>query len=327
VLGETISGVVAMRFFRFRLKSLFIVFTILAVYLGIETIRVTKQRKALAIVQKLGGQLFYDYQIDPQNDYRRIQGTISPRGPAWLRAIVGDDYFRTAIELDLIRVSAGDEELGKLSSLLPGIRLLRLDRAVVTDEGLRSLESFNQLEFLSLNNTGVTDAGLRSIAKCTNLRHLELRAAPVSDEGLGNLENLTRLESLTLDLTAVTDAGMVYIAKHTNLRNLQLTRTQVTDEGLKSLSALQNLEMLGLAHTAVTDEGLDAVLVASQQSLHWVNLQNTQVGDECVPHLMALRSLDFINVKGTNVSDYGLADIRGRFPKCVCWPSSGLVPI
>ena len=86
-----------MRFFRFRLKTLFIVFTAIAVYLGIETSQAAKQRKALAIVQKLGGRLLYDYEIDPQNDYRRVQGPASPGGPTWLRHL----WARTILERQL----------------------------------------------------------------------------------------------------------------------------------------------------------------------------------------------------------------------------------
>lgn len=318
-----------MRFFRFKLKSLFIVFAAIAVCLGIETSQAVKQRKALAIVQKLGGQLLYDYEIDSKNDYRRIQGIVSLRGPAWLRAVVGDDYFRTAIVVNLTKAPVGDDDLGDLAALLPYIRSLRLDRSRVTDKGLQNLETFTRLESLTLNFSGVTDAGLESIAKCTKLRHLELQGTQISDEGIGKLEDLARLEVLCLDFTAVTDAGMVCIAKHANLRDLMLTRTSITDEGLKCLSALRKLEKLGLMDTAISDEGFDAVLVDSQPTLHWLNIMNTQVSDECVPQIVALQSLDFINAKGTSLTDYGLADIRGRFPKCRCMngPSSGLVPI
>ncbi|MEK6238885.1 MAG: hypothetical protein N2C14_29570, partial [Planctomycetales bacterium] len=45
-----------------------------------------KERAAVAALVKLGGTVYYDYQLDPPLD---------PPGPAWLRSLLGDDWSAT----------------------------------------------------------------------------------------------------------------------------------------------------------------------------------------------------------------------------------------
>ncbi len=248
-----------MRFFRFRLKWLLLFVTVFAIYLGYETNQAIKQRKAFAIIQKVGGKLFYDYEVDPQDDYRHIQqGTVSPRGPSWLRNLVGDDYFRTAVVIELSRSSAGDAELGELSNLLPDVAQVWLRSTHVSDEGMSHLKNFSRLEALSLDMTSITDVGLSSVAKCTHLRDLQLTHTQVTDSGLKQLCVLRKLEKLGLSRTVVTDEGLIPIleALHNSLRWLNVQNTNVSDECVPYLVALPRLDFINVKESNMTEFGV-----------------------------------------------------------------------
>src|SRR6267143_506127 len=47
--------------------------------------RVASQRAAVRAIEDLGGDITYDFELE---------GKSEPPGPGWLRAWIGDDYFR-----------------------------------------------------------------------------------------------------------------------------------------------------------------------------------------------------------------------------------------
>jgi len=72
------------RYLTFSLRFLFVLTTALAVWLGVIVNRAREQREAVKAIEALGGTVQYDWAIR----------TVEPVGPAWLRRIVGDDYFQ-----------------------------------------------------------------------------------------------------------------------------------------------------------------------------------------------------------------------------------------
>ena len=84
------------RYLSFSLRTLFILLTASAVWLGIVVNRAREQREAVKAIEALGGTVFYDWQQQYlPNGYKIVARDGTPVGPAWLRKIIGDDFFQT----------------------------------------------------------------------------------------------------------------------------------------------------------------------------------------------------------------------------------------
>ena len=76
-------------------------------WLETEMKQARKQRAAVDWIEKAGGSVFYDYQPDPSGDIPAAK----PPGPAWLRKLLGDDYFADVTSV---------ESCGAKTSATPG---------------------------------------------------------------------------------------------------------------------------------------------------------------------------------------------------------------
>lgn len=230
---------------QFRLRTALLLITLLALPLAWYATGL-RQRRAVAEIRRLGGSVLYDYQceLDVPNP--------QPRGPAWLRKIVGDEYFVRVVDVDL-------------------------DDTKVTDAGLERLRAFRHLRELSLRRTRITDRGLHTLAQFDHLRGLQLTGTAVTDKGVEELSRLANLQWLCLGDTAVTDRALPHLSKLRNLEGLELSRTDLTDAAWRHLRALKNLRWLSLRGTRVTAAGLDEL--AALPNLRVVHLENTEVDD------------------------------------------------
>jgi hypothetical protein len=237
--------------FQFSIRSLLVLVVAAALpcsWLAVEMKKARKEWVIVRAIDKEGGNVdFGDEHL----------GGVQPPGPAWLRGLLGLDFFRhvTGVDFATDHVTVTDAGLEDFKRL-PQLRFLQLDDTHVTDAGLEHLKGLNQLEVLRLNRTHVTDAGLENLKGLTKLGGLYLAGTKVTDAGLVNLKGLTRLEFLDLFDAQVTDAGLSHLAGLTQLQALGLGNTKVTDAGLETLKGLSQLRELHLEGTKVTDEGV-----------------------------------------------------------------------
>jgi hypothetical protein len=206
------------RWYQFNLRSLFVVMTLACVgmsWLGIKIQQARRQKEAVEEIKKLGGGVFYDYQV-------RVSGVeMAKLKPKWLRSLLGDDFFTNVV---IVWLATNQQ---------------------VTDAGLEQLKGLTTLTSLSLDGTKVTDAGLEQLKGLTTLTSLSLDGTMVTDAGLEHLKGLTQLQDLSLDSTKVTDAGLEHLKGLTQLQTLSLFNTQVTDKGVKKLQqVLPNCQIL-----------------------------------------------------------------------------------
>ena len=96
------------RFIQFRLRTLLILTTIIAILLGWWSHKARQQREAVAAVQAARGRIQYDFQN------RKLKEP--PRWPKWLVSGIGVDYFANVHGVDLVFnrqiTDAGLENLG-----------------------------------------------------------------------------------------------------------------------------------------------------------------------------------------------------------------------
>ena len=91
----------------------------------------------------------------------------------------------------------------------------------------------------------VTDETLRLVGRFMELQELSLDGADVTDAGLASLRGLTALQRLNLARTGLTDAGLSHLKKLAGLREIDLRGTQLTSAGVRELRrALPMAEVL-----------------------------------------------------------------------------------
>jgi hypothetical protein len=114
------------RYLTFSLRTLFVVTTALAVWLGVIVNRAREQREAVKAIEALGGSASYDWQYAQldQADPFGLDGPFIPPGPVWLRRLVGDDFFQDAVgvsfsgETDALKSIAHLKRLRKLKTVI-----------------------------------------------------------------------------------------------------------------------------------------------------------------------------------------------------------------
>lgn len=113
------------RWLQFSLRGFFVLLTALAVWLGVMVNRAREQREAVKAIEALGASVGYDWQdvpLDPADPFR-IDGPLTPPGPAWLRRLVGDEFFQNAVsasffsEPDALKSIAHLKRLRKLKTV------------------------------------------------------------------------------------------------------------------------------------------------------------------------------------------------------------------
>jgi hypothetical protein len=183
------------RWFHYSLRTLLVLVTMACAgfgWLGVKVRAKQREREAVKAIRELGGYWIYDYEWEASSSGTRP----TPPGPAWLRKLLGDDFFanveRVAFKMQL------------------------------TDSGLRHLAGANQLKWLALSHTEVTDAGLVHLKGLNRLETLFLSGTQVTDAGLVHLEGLHRLKGVSLANTRVTEAGVEQLQKA--LPNLEVHR-------------------------------------------------------------------------------------------------------
>jgi hypothetical protein len=199
-----------LRAFRFRLATVFLLITLCSIWLGWISYHARKQRDAVAGLERKGVTVMFSYQKSPDGSFSYL---ASVPGPAWLRRIIGDDYFRTAVS-----VTATAE------------------KGPITDAGMRYLADLPSLDRLYISKSGTTDEGIQHIAGLTRLTQLTLRGSQITDDGLRHLKNLRNLELLQLIDNQITGHGLKHLAGMTGLKTLYMYDNPISDEGLSHLS-------------------------------------------------------------------------------------------
>jgi hypothetical protein len=219
------------RWFQFSLRTLLLFVTLSAIpcsWLAVKLREVKREEAAAAALEKAGVTVKWDE---------------SAPGPAWLRSVLGEHFFRHAIRVWLGGNAVTDSKLEQLDAM-NHLQGLALYGQYVNDASLEHLQGLHELKELDISETQVTDAGLAMIAGLKQLQVLEIGHTKVTDAGLEKLAALNKLQTLGLNGANVTDAGLEHLQWMKQLRELDLDSTQVTAAGRKKLGhALPNCKI------------------------------------------------------------------------------------
>ena len=127
-----------------------------------------KQRDVIHAIAKLDGSFCYDYQADA--NWSILPNAEAP-GPAWIRSLLGEDFFAEVVR---VRLRGGE----------------------VTDTTLEQLDDLNQLQDLDLGGPQITDAALEHLRGMKQLRSLNLAGTQVTCPGLRQIKGLNQLQEV-----------------------------------------------------------------------------------------------------------------------------------
>ncbi len=177
------------RWLRYSLRTLLILITLFAVWLGWHMHRRREQQRVATAVKERGGQA-----VPALRDLSQLSVTLAPY-------TLENDFWLTNLKLT-------DDALQDFESV-PDLLGLHLSDNRITDQGLAYLKDRTDLMVLDLtNNPAITDAGLAHLRHLTELRQLILRNnSQITDAGLVHLEKMQHLDILVLHGTRVTAAG------------------------------------------------------------------------------------------------------------------------
>ena len=121
-----------------------------------------------------GGTVVFDYEskLPPLGSLRNNPNAEVP-GPAWLRKLIGDDFFRTPVTVLLFDGSNVTNELiEKHVAQLSKLQTLEFTSPTVTDEVLSHVARLHDLETLMIVCPKLTASGLRQLAPLKSLKIL-----------------------------------------------------------------------------------------------------------------------------------------------------------
>jgi len=245
------------RWFRYRLRTLLGLTTLVAIGLGyykayVEPFQI-QQRAAEKLV---GSGALVGYQ---------------PAAPAWLRYLLGDGRFLNVV-------------------------MVKLEQRPIKEAALAPLADLPHLERLYLAATPVTDDWLRRLPPLPRLKRISLWRTQVTNDGMAHLDGLTELEVLDVKNTRVTEAGLEHFRGHPNLIRLVHTLT-FGDAGIDALASMPRLQLDSIVCRGVGDDSLRKLAQRfSLESLTVVNARATDAGIEQVAKRPSLVSLRVENV-------------------------------
>ena len=241
---------------RFRLQTMLIVITLLAVCLGPHIHSASLQKRSVAVIHDCGGSVRYDYQY-PKARYGRNDVSYSATAPVpqWLQDLFGVDFFHDVVAVRVGRkYGYGRQNPGADNGLLrclrgfPDLRRLELTHCGITDRGLQHLPAFASLETLDLSYSSVTDDGMPYVGRLKSLRWLDLAHTRVNGRGFHRLARLEQLEALNLSYSPVRDKALRSVERTQTLRYVSVYGCRyLTRSGVAAFQkASPNCELVGL---------------------------------------------------------------------------------
>jgi len=326
---------------RFRLRTILLSTVIAATLLSFFANRLhqaRKQRHALESLKDVASVTFqWEASLGVKNQDGINQGIVefteafkaresqTPRGPEFLRNILGDDFFNKPVS---IRLSDPDPEdlraLGSLTSIESlGIsdlassstidlsnfghlrRLIVNDAPGFTGREISQLPNPDRLQFLNLANCGLSQNGLQQIGRCTNLLELGIAmpvGGEVNDKSTQFLSSLSCLNQVVFFSVPVGRRTLNRLSQLRQLRFVRFYSTDLHSGDLNCLSKCPSLSHVKVYDCAIDDSSLSRI--NTFPSLRLLELGFTDITDEGVRKISesrTLRNLALLN--GNTVTD------------------------
>ncbi|PQO36584.1 leucine-rich repeat domain-containing protein [Blastopirellula marina] len=314
------------RWLSFSLRALLVLMTILCVFLGWigpRWLEMTREEAAVKKILEQHGWAHYDY----QEEALLSPTPPTPNGPYLLRYLFGDHIFSRVVSVGLRHQDEQDESTrpnpNQLVSVLPNLKHVRWmwfeHSYPLQEETLQCLLNYNQLETLTLDDSGISADQLARFAVIDSITHISLTGEDASDAHLAKLSQFPNLKSLSIDVDVMfnpnspqhTPVGVRHLGKIATLESLTLrSLPRNSDEAIAALVELKHLkkldtdEMCGF-DSSLTERCLPYVFqIESLEELHMrFKKSNVRFEPEQYQGLDRLTGLKYLCLEGSNVHD------------------------
>lgn len=312
--------------FRFSLRALFALMTVLCILLGWSYSRAMRQEQAVGAIERLGGSVEYDWQRSPDGSTR---AAAHPRGPIWLRKVLGAHFFDAVVGVNVSRAPKNDLSSGFAPFRvhlreLPKLKRLHISRQNLIEADYATIGQLTGLEKLSLGAIVLSKAGAEEIAKLLNLRELNLHDVIVPTDALVQIKGLRKLQLLSvycrhedrdsngayswnLSDYAIRDDALASLPSLTALTTLSLTFTQISDKGVAIIGELPQLECLEISSPRITNASIDRL--TKLKRLSRLGISVCAMDNEGVARLAELPKLARLGISGPAIDNNCLQTI------------------
>jgi hypothetical protein len=277
------------RWFRFSLRTLFVVVTLACVALGMYVKRVRERYIAIETIKEWGGDVEFvnRFATSLKEERDRMMATSRasrmgeprpefpenlPQGSAWQRRMFG--------------------KYGKF--LGSKIHAIQLGKTAFTPEGVK-----------------IDVWVLEPLAEVKQLTLVD----PINVGAMQRLPRLPDLEKLHLiGGSYIDDEALQCLSRMPNLKVFHISAASLSDNGLARIGAARGLTRVRLFGCELTDNCLIHLIRLPILSSLWLNESN--VSDAAIPDLAQLRGLQILNVSGTRLTMEGVARLREALPNC-----------
>jgi hypothetical protein len=314
------------RWFRFSLRAMLILTTVLCIWLGRWIDGARKQERAVRAIEAVDGTIVYDYQFDADggswgNDRERL-------GPKWLRQLIGPHFFETVIDVRLVQrgLTARDKRFADIAPHLADLSRLKhlsLWGLSMDDDDFAMVAEYSRAEEMICGMMSISDRSAAQIATATSLRKIGLSGVVISAQGIAEFKKLPRLESFWLASPAeetnvagetirvqkhlLKDDAVAAFLEFPRLKNLCLYSTQFTDEGVAALCQLERLESLEIGSQLITNAAIEHMV--RLKKLTWLSIwYSPLIDDRCLDGLTELSRLKGLRLRGA-ITNAGLPAI------------------
>jgi hypothetical protein len=205
-------------------------------------------------------------------------GQMQPKVTQFLKAMHKQNVKRDAFEklcgksfpqldqqyADFLKVKSS-EVVDHLSSFQTRTELA-LPNANLTDEAFEKIAKCEQLKWLDLTGSKITAKSMRLLSRCDQLRQLFLTSCPIESAAYGLLANFDRLEEVDFSGSSLSDKHLIEVVSRLPLKVVRLSRTRVTDVGVASFANMKTLETLDISRSDISPQA-EANLKAVRPSL------------------------------------------------------------
>ncbi len=293
----TVLGKESRRGYRFTLRTLLLVFVAMPALMANHLRTTLRQQHAVEAIERLGGCVYYDYEIDD-----KFQCDPNRRSwlPDWMMDRFGPDWAHSVAVLNMAYRAVDG-------------RVIRNEGC--NDDAMYYLDAFPSLQVLVATQRQVTDRSMEQVARLKHLKKLYLSdARGITDTGTERLRKLRGLVSLHLTHASLRDDSLEFVESLPNLKVLSVRGNRLSDDAFANFSRLQQLESLefGMAEFVVSNDAL--IQLAELKQLRYVQVASLPLTNEAIDCFGRLSQLEQLCLEDTEITD--LARLQTVLPDC-----------
>jgi hypothetical protein len=211
---------------------------------GMSYLQKQHERQAVAVIENAGDEVYYSYQWSDESP--EPDGPENPRAPAWVRRILGDDFFGHPTHVCCFATPDALQTLRELPTLT-GVELWWVEAA---GEPFAAVSAMKRLHTLKIDGSVVDFHDLADAPSIPTLRNLRLEDTSISDAVCVLIvEKFPALSELAIDRSKdwsqPSEAGLSAIRQLPNLATFSLACSHgVPNTGLAIFSGSPTLRIL-----------------------------------------------------------------------------------